>query len=188
MDNDRDRILMMPRVPIHWATGLSRKVLLAEASSPAGRGGHRDSIRVGGGLLPLRHLGYGAAMATSSAPHFLARRASSLAVILLAATGGCLFGNSSTVHRTGIDVPESTFEQVRPGSTTAAWVRATLGEPTSKSVDAPSHDEVWAYAYTERVDSSGYVFLIFGGSNTTETTRRAFVEFKDGIVVRKWRG
>jgi hypothetical protein len=127
-------------------------------------------------------------MATSSVPHIRARRLRPLAVIALAATGGCLFGNSSTVHRTGTDVPESTFEQVQPGSTTAAWVRATLGEPTSKSLDQASHDEVWAYAYTERVDSSGYVFLIFGGSNTTETTRRAFIEFKDGLVVRKWRG
>ena len=100
--------------------------------------------------------------------------------------GGCLFGSDSTVRRTGVDVPQATFEQIAPGTTTTAWVAATLGEPTARHRDG--RDQVWTYAYTEHVDSSGYVFLIFGGSNTTETTRRAFVEFQDGVVVRKWRG
>ncbi len=109
-----------------------------------------------------------------------------LPLVALLATTGCLFGNNSTVKRTGTDVSAATFEQIQPGTTTAAWVRATLGDPTSVSRDA--HGEVWAWTYTEHVDSSGYVFLIFGGSNTTETTRKAFVELRDGIVVRKWRG
>ncbi len=94
--------------------------------------------------------------------------------------------SDSTVRTTGTDVAPATFDQIQPGTTTAAWVRATLGEPTTRSREG--RDEVWTYAYTEKVDSSGYVFLIFGGSNTTETTRKAFVEFQDGIAVRKWRG
>ncbi len=113
-----------------------------------------------------------------------ARRLMGAAV--LAASGGCLFASNSTVHKSGTDVASATFEQIRPGTTTAAWVRATLGEPTAR--DREGRDEVWSYAYTEKVDSSGYVFLIFGGSNTTETTRKAFVEFQDGVAVRKWRG
>ena len=108
------------------------------------------------------------------------------AAALAFSAGGCLFASNSTVRRTGIDIAPATFEQVQPGTTTAAWVRATLGEPTSRSRDG--RDEVWTYAFTEHVDSSGYVFLVFGGSNVTETTRKAFVEFQDGIAVRKWRG
>ena len=104
----------------------------------------------------------------------------------LALTAGCLFASNSTVRRTGVDVSPTTFDQIRLGATTTAWVRAALGEPTSR--DRDGRDQVWVYAYTEHVDSSGYVFLIFGGSNTTETTRKAFVEFQDGVVVRKWRG
>ena len=117
------------------------------------------------------------------------RRGWVTAVVMAAAasSAGCLVGTSSNVTRTGTDVPESTFGQIQPGATTAAWVRATLGEPTSKSHGRAADDEVWAYAYTERVDSSGYVFLVFGSSNTTETTRKAYVEFKGDTVVRKWR-
>ncbi len=109
-----------------------------------------------------------------------------LTVALAGAAGGCLVSSESTVRRTGNDVAPATFDQITPGTSTVAWVRATLGEPSARSRDG--RDEVWTYAYTEKVDSSGYVFLIFGGKNTTETTRKAFVEFQDGMVVRKWRG
>jgi hypothetical protein len=105
---------------------------------------------------------------------------------VLLATTGCLVTSRSKVYKTGVDVPDGTFEKIEPGTTTAAWVRATLGEPTSQAHDDHG-GQVWTYAYTEHVDSSGYVFLIFGGSNVTETTRKAFVEFTGGVVVRKWR-
>ena len=36
-------------------------------------------------------------------------------------------------------------------------------------------------------EENGYVFLIFAGSNKTETPGAAFIEMKDGMVVRKWR-
>ena len=100
---------------------------------------------------------------------------------------GCLVGGSSEVRYTGTNVPASTFDQIEPGKTTVGWVKATLGEPTSKT-DAGDHT-VWKYTYTEHKDNSGYVFFIFGGSNTTEETHNAFIEFnKDEIVVNKWRG
>ena len=106
--------------------------------------------------------------------------------VALLATAGCLFGQTSKVSKTGVDVPEGTFGQITPGQTTAGWVRATLGEPTARTAAGPG-DEVWRYDYVEHVDSKGYVFLIFDGSNTTETKRQAVVEVKDGVVVRKWR-
>ena len=40
---------------------------------------------------------------------------------------------------------------------------------------------------TERKVSSGAVFLIFGGHDEKETTGRAHVQLKDGVVVKKWR-
>ena len=132
-----------------------------------------------------------------------------VAPLALAAAGsGCLVGQSSDVRRTGTDVPATLFAQITPGQTTAGWVRATLGEPTASTRPgqsatvtalpaaaatrpalATAADAVWRYDYTERTDSSGYVFLIFGGHNSTETTHKAVVEFDhDGIVTRKWRG
>jgi outer membrane protein assembly factor BamE (lipoprotein component of BamABCDE complex) len=105
---------------------------------------------------------------------------------LLAALPGCLVTGSSESKRSGNYVAESTFSQIKPGVTTVGWVQATLGEPTSKST--ADGDEIWKYAYTERTDNSGAVFLIFGGSNSQETTGTAYVEFRNGVVVNKWRG
>ena len=64
-------------------------------------------------------------------------------------------------------------------------MQATLGEPTSKST-ADDHI-VYKYIYTERRDSDSAVFLIFGSSKTTETEHTAYIEFKGGMVIKKWR-
>jgi hypothetical protein len=106
--------------------------------------------------------------------------------VALLALGGCLVAGNSETKRTGTDVPESTFSQIQPGKTTVGWVQATLGEPTTKS-KVDDH-EVWKYSYTVRTDNSGAIFLIFGGHSTDEKTHNAFVEFKDGLVINKWRG
>lgn len=105
--------------------------------------------------------------------------------VALAGVGGCLISSSSNTRRSGTNVPESTFMQVEPGKTTVGWVQATLGDPTSKT-NSDDH-QVWKYTYTERTDSSGAVFLIFGGSSSDQTTRSWFIEFKDGVVLNKWR-
>jgi outer membrane protein assembly factor BamE (lipoprotein component of BamABCDE complex) len=104
----------------------------------------------------------------------------------LAATPGCLFSAHSDTTYTGTNVSQSTFAQIKPGSTTIGWVHATLGEPNSKTKDGD--DEVWKYTYTEHTDSSGAVFLIFGGSSSSEKTNTVFIEFKNGVVINKWRG
>ena len=104
----------------------------------------------------------------------------------LAAMTGCLVTASSQTTHNGKQVSQETFAQVKPGTTTIGWVEATLGSPTSKS--KIGDDEVWKYVYTEHTDSSGAIFLIFGGSGSSEKSETAFIEFKDGIVINKWRG
>jgi hypothetical protein len=101
--------------------------------------------------------------------------------------GGCLVSSNSSEHRSGSYVSDSTFNQIQPGKTTEGWVDATLGKPTSIS-RLDDGTEIWKYSYTEHRDSSGAVFLIFGGSNSTETNHTAFVEIHDGIVRKAWRG
>jgi outer membrane protein assembly factor BamE (lipoprotein component of BamABCDE complex) len=108
------------------------------------------------------------------------------AIFLLVGLSGCLIGSDSHETRTGTDVSENTFAQIEPGKTTIGWVQATLGEPTSKS--SADGSVVWKYSYTERKDSTGAVFLIFGSHDSTETTHTAYIEFKDGVVFKKWRG
>ena len=105
---------------------------------------------------------------------------------LLPLMTGCLV--SSTSHQTvsGNYVPENTFDRIKPGETTSSWVKATLGEPSTKE-KADDITEVWKYSYTEVKEGSGAIFLIFGGSDKKELQRSAYVEFKDGIVKSKWR-
>lgn len=99
---------------------------------------------------------------------------------------GCLVTSDSTTTRTGTKVAPGTYSQIEIGSTTVGWVHNTLGDPTSKTND--KGDEVWKYTYTEHTDSSGAVFLVFGGRSENDVVNTVFIEFRDGIVVNKWRG
>jgi len=109
-----------------------------------------------------------------------------LAAIILSASSGCLVTGGTNATRTGNYVSQDLFASIEPGKTTMAWVQATLGDPSSRTT--ADGNVVWKYTYTERVDSGGAVFLIFGSHSTTETVHNAFIEFKDGLVTRKWRG
>lgn len=100
---------------------------------------------------------------------------------------GCLVSGNSRQTRSGNYVADSTFNQIKPGQTTEGWVRATLGPPTSKDSLADG-TQIWKYTYTERRESSGAVFLIFGGHDEKETNGTAYVEIKNGVVTNAWRG
>jgi hypothetical protein len=105
--------------------------------------------------------------------------------ITMAFVPGCLISGTSKTTESGTNVAPSTFNQIKIGSTTIGWVHATLGEPSSKADDGG--DVVWKYTYSEHTDSTGAVFLVFGGTSSTEKTNTVFIEFKDGIVINKWR-
>ena len=117
----------------------------------------------------------------------LSRHALGLFSLVLLFASGCLVAHSSDTHVTGNFVPPNTFDRIEPGKTTAAWVKATLGEPSSKE-SAGNNTEVWKYNYTEKRESEGAIFLIFGGSDKKEQQHVAYVEMKDGTVTYKWRG
>ena len=112
-------------------------------------------------------------------------KASCLALSILLLTG-CLVTSNNQKKTEGKYVAESTFNELEIGKTTSAWVKATLGEP-SETTEADGA-QVWKYNYKEIKEGSGAIFLIFGGSNREEKQGTAFIEFKNGIVTRKWRG
>ncbi len=115
----------------------------------------------------------------------LNRRAFLISMILLP-LAGCLVSSSSKVSRSGNYIPESTFDRIEPNKTSAAWVKATLGEPSSTSkLDGTA--EVWKWSYTEKKTGSGTLLFIFAGHNEDEKTHTAYVEIKDGVVTKKWR-
>jgi outer membrane protein assembly factor BamE (lipoprotein component of BamABCDE complex) len=108
-----------------------------------------------------------------------------LSMVMMSAPGCLITGESTTTTR-GTNVAPSTFAQIKVGSTTIGWVHATLGDPSSKTTDGD--DEVWKYTYTEHTNTSGAVFLVFGGSTSTEKVNTVFIEFKNDVVINKWRG
>ena len=110
-----------------------------------------------------------------------------LPLVVLALLSGCLISHSSNQSISGNYVPPTTFDQIERGKTTAGWVKATLGEPSSRDT-VENGSEIWKYSYSEKTSSSGAIFLIFGGSDRKEKQRVAYVEIKDGVVTNKWRG
>jgi outer membrane protein assembly factor BamE (lipoprotein component of BamABCDE complex) len=107
--------------------------------------------------------------------------------VIAATSTGCLVSGTSKHVRSGNYVSEDTFSRIKPGKTTAGWVAATLGEPTTRT-HLDDGSEVWKWTYTETRDSSGAVFLLFGHRSQRTTDGAAFVELKNGLVVNKWRG
>jgi outer membrane protein assembly factor BamE (lipoprotein component of BamABCDE complex) len=101
--------------------------------------------------------------------------------------GGCLISADSSQHRSGSYVSDETLRQIEPGKTTSDWVRATLGAPT-KVDKLEGGGELWKYTYTERKESSGAVFLIFAGHDKKEISGTVFIEVRDGVVTKTWRG
>src|SRR5262245_38036865 len=102
-------------------------------------------------------------------------------IVGLVSLCGCLVGGRSPVRREGSFVADTTLQRIEPGKTQEAWVLATLGQPTQKTEVAPNH-ELWKYSYKEVKNSSGYIFLIFGGCDSKETSGKVFVELQDGVV------
>lgn len=99
---------------------------------------------------------------------------------------GCLIRSDRREEYTGRYVSQPTFSQIEPGVTTRQWVLGTLGEPDRKT---PCEDgsELWKYSYNRRESSSGAVLFVFGGSTVKETGGSAYVQLKDGVVVKAWR-
>src|SRR5213083_933168 len=81
-----------------------------------------------------------------------------VALSLLLLVSGCLVSSSHEERVTGNYVADNTFSQIQPGKTTAGWVKATLGDPSTKTEVKESGTEVWKYQYTEHKDGSGAIF------------------------------
>jgi hypothetical protein len=104
----------------------------------------------------------------------------------VAAMSGCLVSGNSHQTTSGAYVGPSTFNQVEVGTTTEEWVLATFGTPTSRT-KLNDGSEILKWSYTQTKSGSGSVFLLYGGSNSTEKQGAAFVQLRDGVVTKAWR-
>lgn len=122
------------------------------------------------------------------AHRLLARRLLMLSAAATIAAGlsGCLVSGHSNSSVSGAYVGPSTFAQVEPGVTTEEWVLATFGRPTERT-RLSDDTEVLKWAYTRRKSGRGSVFLLYGGSDSSESVGAAFVQLQDGKVIKAWR-
>ena len=111
--------------------------------------------------------------------------AAALALLPLT-SGGCLIAADSHESTSGVKVSDATFNRIKPNETSEEWVRATLG-PATADTALKDGGRIMKWSYTEKRESSGAIFLIFGGHSEKKINHTAYVEFHNGIVTNAWR-
>lgn len=115
-----------------------------------------------------------------------AMTASALALVLL--TGGCLVTSGKSMNESGMKVSNSTLKQIELGETSAAWLVATLGEPTDKTcVEGHPETEIYRYDHVTTSRSSGTIFLLFATGAKKQVSERAYFEVTNGVVTKYWK-
>lgn len=87
---------------------------------------------------------------------------------------------------TGNYVPSDSLGQIRLGESTPEYTAAVLGEPTNKA-ELDDGTSIWRWDYTVRKSGEGSLLLVFDGESSSEKKQSTFVQFKDGVAVKKWR-
>ena len=109
-----------------------------------------------------------------------------LAALVLAASG-CLVVSSKSIDESGVRVTSATLDQIEPGVTTEAWIVATLGEPTARTVvDGDPTLTVLRYDHELHRSGGGTVFLLFAGDHEERRVTKTFFEIADRVVSRYW--
>src|SRR5215469_12258929 len=111
--------------------------------------------------------------------------AAALALLPLT-SAGCLIAADSHETTSGVKVSDATFNQIKPNETSEEWVRATLG-PATTDTSLKDGGRILKWTYSEKRESSGAIFLIFGGHSEKKTDHTAYVEVHNGIVTNAWR-
>jgi len=103
-------------------------------------------------------------------------------VAAAAALGSCGSTPLATRH---LDLGAQTLDRIEPGSG-RKFVLYLLGEPREK-VQLDDGLELWTWALRERKSSGGAVVYRVESDPKARAERRAYVEFRDGRVLRAWR-
>ena len=114
-----------------------------------------------------------------------------IAIAALAAAACALpacsvISSENHVSYTGNYVPSDSLGQIRLGESTPEYTEAILGEPTSKS-DLEDGTSIWRWDYTVRKSGEGNLLFVFDGESSSEKKHSTYVQFKDGVAVKKWR-
>lgn len=93
-----------------------------------------------------------------------------------------------TIRYEGTYISDELLEVVKTGKTTSDWVAAVFGEPTARS-ELRDGSEIWRWTY-KPVAQEAAVIEIFSDEKKEPklATRTVFLQFRDGIVIEKWKG
>lgn len=116
---------------------------------------------------------------------FPAARFALLSGLLLLASGCAVIGSHQETKFTGTQVSATTLDKVRPGVTTEAWLRATLGEPSGTEVVDDS-TRIMRYTSKEITRIETALLLVLDTSSRKETIRTVYFEIHDGVLDRYW--
>lgn len=109
-----------------------------------------------------------------------------VALCAAAVLPGCLVTSHNREDVSGRKISSSTMSRIQPGQTDRTWVKATLGEPTSR--EKLNDGELWKYSYARVKSGRGTVLFVFSGSSSEQVDGgTSYIEFDEaGIVRRTW--
>ena len=99
---------------------------------------------------------------------------------------GCLVSSARANKISGAYVQPSAVSQVRIDETTQGEVEEILGQPSHRH-ENDDGTATWTWNWTETKGESGTVFLVFAGSSKKSVSESVHIQFRDGIVIKKWR-
>lgn len=93
-----------------------------------------------------------------------------------------------TIRYDGTYISDELLEHVEIGKATDEWILAVFGEPDARS-QLKDGSEIWRWTYRP-VEQQASVVEVFSGSEKEPklATRSVFIEFRENIVVKKWKG
>lgn len=109
-----------------------------------------------------------------------------LALAALVSFSGCAVVNSHSESKFyGTPVSDVSLAQVEIGTTTAAWLVATLGQPAARErVD--DQVEILKYSSRQLTKINTELLFVIDASSEREVRRTVFFECADGLLTRYW--
>lgn len=104
-----------------------------------------------------------------------------LALLSTLALPGCLISSNSHTSASGRTLAPADARSIEIGKTTGDEVIKSFGEPMER-LDRPDGSSTWKWCRVESRQSSGAVFLVFGGSSTSSSTQCTVIDLRQGVV------
>lgn len=93
-----------------------------------------------------------------------------------------------TIKYDGTYVSDELFEEIEVSKTGGDWIVAVLGKPDARA-ELKDGSEIWRWTYKPVEQQSSIVELWSKSEKEPKlATRTVFVQVRDDVVVRKWKG